>query len=92
MAKYLIEVPHEATKQACLHAIQTFLHTGSHFLTNADWGCKDNEHKAWFILDVKNKEQAKSIIPPAYRADAKVTLLSRFKREEIDEILREHAQ
>jgi len=92
MAKYLIEVPHEANEKACLHAIQTFLHTGSHFLTNAYWGCKDNEHKAWFILDVENKEQAKSVIPPAYRAEAKVTLLSKFRMEEIDEILHEHAQ
>ncbi len=91
MAKYLIEVPHEANEKACLQAIQIFLHTGSHFLTNADWGCKDNEHKAWFILDVENKEQAKEIIPPTFRAEAKVTLLTKFSMEEVEEILDEHA-
>jgi hypothetical protein len=90
MAKYLIEVPHEASEQACALAIQTFLHTGSHFLTNADWGCKDDEHKAWFMLDVDSKEQAKSVIPPGYRSDAKVTLLSRFRMEEVDEMLEDH--
>jgi len=38
MGKYLIEVPHEATKSACINAVRVFLQTGSHFLRQADWG------------------------------------------------------
>ena len=41
MTRYLIEVPHEGTKQACDQAIRVFMETGSHFVTNADWGCSD---------------------------------------------------
>ncbi|UCB46303.1 MAG: hypothetical protein JSV25_02445 [Spirochaetota bacterium] len=43
MARYLIEVLHEAQGAACARAIKTFLQSGSHFLMNADWGCMDGE-------------------------------------------------
>ncbi len=64
MEKYLIEVPHEASKSACLNAVRVFLQTGSHFLANADWGCHDGEHKAWLLVEVENKGQANQIVPP----------------------------
>lgn len=78
MAKYLIEVPHGADKRACEQAIQVFLQTGSHFLTHAEWGCLDGEHKAWIIADVGNKQEAQFIIPPIFRSSAKITLLTTF--------------
>jgi hypothetical protein len=60
MAKYLIEVPHEANKTACFRAAQTLHKTGSHFLTNADFGCLDGEHKAWITVDVPDKESQRT--------------------------------
>ena len=90
MAKFLIEVPHEADKVACARAIQVFLTSGSHFLTNADWGCADGEHKAWIVLDVESKEDARSIVPPSFRPQAKIVKLSRFTMREVDEITRQH--
>jgi len=84
MERYLIEVPHEATESACNNAVRIFLQTGSHFLRQADWGCHDGEHKAWLIVDVENKESARQILPPAYRSEAKIVLLSRFDKEEIE--------
>jgi len=53
MSRFLIEAPHEGTKQACELAVQTFLKTGSHFMTNADWGCSDGEHKAVRIIQLE---------------------------------------
>jgi hypothetical protein len=90
MARFFIEVPHEAEKVACARAVEIFLKTGSHFLTNADWGCLDGDHKAWIIVDVENREEARCILPPAYRSQAKVVSLNRFSIEEIDEILSHH--
>jgi hypothetical protein len=91
MARYLIEVPHKAEKVACAQAIKIFMSTGSHFLSNADWGCMDGEHKAWIILnDVESKEEARSILPSAYRSQAKIMTLSKFTMEEVDEILLQH--
>ena len=91
MARFLIEVPHKAEKVACAQAIKVFLSTGSHFLTNADWGCMDGEHKAWIIMDdIESKEEARSILPSAFRSQAKIMMLSKFTMNEIDEILQQH--
>ncbi len=82
MKKFLIEVPHEATKEACDHAIQVFKESGSHFLTHADWGCKDNVHKAWIIVDVEGKHDAENIVPPYFRETASIVELMRLSSEE----------
>ena len=78
MARYLGEVPHDNRKEACEMAVRAFLETGSHFVTGADWGCSDGEHKAWMIVDVGSKDEALSILPPLFRNSAKVTSLERF--------------
>jgi hypothetical protein len=90
MSRFLIEVPHEPDQLACARAVQVFLKTGSHFLTHADWGCLDGDHKAWFIAKVEDKDEARSIVPPPFRHQAKITRLNCFTMEEIDEILYHH--
>ncbi len=90
MARFLVEVPHDPERVACARVVQIFLKTGSHFLTHADWGCKDGEHKAWFIADAGSKEDARSIVPPSLRPQAKIVQLNYFTLEEIDAILRHH--
>ena len=85
MARFLIEVPHGATKEACMVAIKVFLQTGSHFLTHADWGCEDGEHKAWIIADVASKEEARFIVPPIFRTIAKITQLKTFTAKDLVE-------
>ena len=85
MARFHIEVPHKAV--SCGRAAEIFLNAGSHFLTHADWGCKDGEHKAWIIAEVENKDDARSILPPVVRPQAKITRLNYFS---IDEILSHH--
>lgn len=90
MERFLIEVPHEAEEVACARVVQTFLRTGSHFLTRADWGCKDGDHKAWIIVEVESKEVARSIVPPDFRSQAKIVGLNRFTMEEIDELMLHH--
>jgi hypothetical protein len=66
--------------------------TGSHFLTHADWGCLDGEHVGRIIVDVESKEEARAIVPPAYRSQARIVQLNKFTLEEIDEILRHHEE
>jgi hypothetical protein len=83
MAKFLIEVPHGADKASCDQAIQIFLQTGSHFLTHADWGCLDGEHKAWIIADVPTRDDAIMILPPAFRSSAKITRLTTFTSKDL---------
>ena len=90
MPRFLIEVPHEARKEACDRAVRVFLETGSHFMTNADWGCSDGEHKAWFVVDVDTREEAKQILPPSFRLQAKIIELTRFTLADLDTSLGYH--
>jgi hypothetical protein len=89
-SRFLIEVPHEPTVASCVQAVLTLLETGSHFCTHADWGCKDGEHKAWMIVEVGSKDEARGIVPPAFRAQARVVQLNSFSMPEIKEIMRVH--
>jgi hypothetical protein len=91
MPKYYIEIPHEADKVACLKAIKVLKETGSHFLTNACYGCKDGDHTARIIIDLDSKEQAMMVIPRAYRSKAFIVQLSSFSLEEVDNMLKYHA-
>lgn len=90
MARFLIEVPHEGTARDCVRAVEVFHRTGSHFLTHADWGCKDGEHTAWLIVDVGTKEEARNVVPAEYRSKARVVGLNAFTREDLEAIQRQH--
>lgn len=90
MARFFIEVPHEAEAVACARAIKILLQSGSHFVTHAEYGCGDGVHKAWIMVDMESKEAARAIIPPAYRSQARIVQLTKFTLPEINDILRHH--
>ena len=90
MTKFLIEVPHETEKVACALAVRILLTTGSHFLTHADFGCLDGEHKARITVEGESKEEVRSILPPTYRSQAKIVKLNKFTLEGIEELRRQH--
>ena len=92
MPKSLIEVPHAEKLLACAQVIERFLNYGSHFATQADWGCKDGVHKAGITIETESKEDARNILPPAYRAQATIVQLNKFSMDEIDEILLHHGK
>jgi hypothetical protein len=90
MARFLIEVPHDAEPGECARAVQFFLRSGSHFMTHADWGCMDGVHKAFIVVEVDTKEEAMSVVPPVFRPHANIVELNKFTTEEIEELLRRH--
>ena len=92
MPKFLIEVPHDADPEECKRAIRIFLRTGSYFLSHADWGCMDGNHKAWIIIDVDNKDEARGILPPAFRSRASIVGLNKFKMGENEAVLAHQQQ
>jgi hypothetical protein len=89
-ARFLIEVPHEEATLACARAVEVFLTSGSHFLSHADWGCYDGEHKAWITIEADSKDEARHVVPPAFRAQAKIVKLNAFTMKEIEGILERH--
>jgi hypothetical protein len=91
MPRFYIEVPHEADKVSCLKAIKVLMETGSHFLTNAEYGCLDGDHTARIIVELDSKEEALMVVPPAYRANTRVVRLSTFDLEKVDRMLKLHS-
>jgi hypothetical protein len=90
MPRFFVEVPHENTREACDKAIEVFRNSGSHFLTNAEWGCHDGEHKAWFMLELDDKETVKELLPPLFRRDAKIVEIVKFNNQTMVETKDEH--
>lgn len=90
MGRFLIEVSHEATLGECGRAIELLFKSGSHFVSEADYGCPDGVHKGWIVVDVDTKEEAYAIVPPAYRSRATIVRLTKFTIEDIGTILAQH--
>ena len=90
MARFLIEVPHESEMVACARAVQLLLQTGSHFLTHADFGCRDDDHRAWIVVETASKEEARGVLPPAFRGQARITGLNKFSLAELKDLLEHH--
>jgi hypothetical protein len=90
MSRFLIELPHEADGKTCAHFVKLMLTSGSHFLTHAEWGCMDGEHSGWIIVEMDTKEEARSILPPPFRAQAKIVALNLFTVAQMDGILDGH--
>jgi len=87
MPKFFIEIPHGEDKVDCLKAIRILQESGSHFLTNAEYGCIDNDHTARLFIEVDKKEDAVNIVPAGYRRDAKVVETRRFLPEKVKKSL-----
>lgn len=92
MARFLIEVPHEATTKECALAAKILISTGSQYLAQADFGCLDGEHKAWIVVEVADRKEAQFIVPPLFRPRAKIVQLNKFSLGELDEILECHEE
>jgi hypothetical protein len=90
MPRFLMEVPHESDPVSCARANKVLLESGSHFLTHADFGCTDGVHKAWIIVDVDSKDEARHILPLAYRSQASIVQLTKFGLKELDDFIRRH--
>jgi hypothetical protein len=86
MSRFLLEVPHEENLVSCEKAVRILLSTGSHFLTHAHFGCHDGVHKAWIIVDMDSKEEARGIIPTEYRNQSLVVKLTQFSLNKLNNI------
>lgn len=90
MARFLIEVPHSGTTLDCARTVEVFLRTGSHFLSHADWGCRDGDHRAWIVLEAESREEARKVIPSIFQAQAKIVQLNAFTMMDIEHLLHQH--
>lgn len=83
MTRYLIELPHGDERLACIKALRAIHEYGSHFVTQAHWGCRDGVHSGWMIAELPSREEAMLMVPPQFRNDARIVKLNFFTPEEI---------
>jgi len=66
------------TAEDCRNAVKYFAEFHSGYITHFEWGCKDNDHKAYAIIEAESHEHAKMVVPPLLREKAKVVKLTYF--------------
>jgi len=76
MDRYMIISGH--TAEDCRRAVKYFADFHAGYITHFEWGCKDNDHNAYAIIEAESHEQAMLVVPPLFRDKAKVTKLVRF--------------
>ena len=77
MDRYMVISHH--TLEDCRMAIEHFSDYHATFLTHFEWGCKDNDHNAYAIVEAESHEQAKMAVPPLFRDKTKVIKLTHIK-------------
>ena len=75
MQRYIIESPHPVEK--CDQVIQDLHASG--YLHQFDWGCKDNDHTGWAIVEAESLEHAKQMVPWYLRDQARIVKLVKFE-------------
>ena len=77
MDRYIVRSEH--TAEECRAAIKHFREYHQGYLNNFEWGCYDNDHTAYLILEADSHEQAMLSVPPLFRSKTKVVKLTHFK-------------
>jgi len=75
MNRYVIESPHPPEK--CDQVLRDLNAAG--YLHFFEWGCKDNDHTGWAILEAESTEHARQIVPWYLRDQARIVRLVKFE-------------
>jgi hypothetical protein len=76
MERFIVISPH--TAEDCKMAVYQFREYNAGFLTHFEWGCLDNDHTAYAIIDAESHENAKMTVPPMLRNTTKVVKVIHF--------------
>jgi hypothetical protein len=77
MNRYLVISGH--TAEDCRQAVKYFADFHGGYITHFEWGCKDNDHNAYAIIEAESHEQAIMSVPPLLRRKARVIRLTYFR-------------
>ena len=76
MDRYLIESAHTDTN--CEQVVRDVFAAG--YLHFFEWGCKDNDHTAWAIVEAESKEHARQMVPWYLRESARIVKVVQFHK------------
>lgn len=80
MDRYIVISEH--TAEDCRLAVKHFIHYHASFLTHFEWGCYDNDHHAYAIIEAESHENALMSVPPLFREKAKAIKVVYFTPRE----------
>jgi hypothetical protein len=75
MERFMIESPHLV--EECDRVLQDLHASG--YLHHFEWGCKENDHTGWAIVEAENIEHARQIVPWYVRGKARIVRLVKFE-------------
>ena len=81
MARFLVHVPH--APEDCVKALDSVLGHSDALLSRFDWGCKDDEHVGWTVMEALDGATALMMLPSHIRDEARATRLTKFTVEEV---------
>ncbi len=82
MNRYIVISSH--TAEDCRMAVNQFREYNAGFLTRFEWGCKDNDHTAYAMIEAEDHENAKLTVPAFFRDKTRVVMLTNFDPAEQD--------
>lgn len=82
MEQYMVESNHSADN--CELVIKETHAIG--YLHHFKWGCADDVHTGWAILEAENRDQALMSVPSIVRDQARAVRLVKFGRKEASEL------
>ena len=85
MERFLVISNH--TVEDCKLAIKYFSEYNATYLTHFDWGCFDNDHNAYAIIEADNHEQARMSVPPMLRNKSKVIKVTHLSPKQMKDII-----
>jgi hypothetical protein len=83
MPRFLIQLTHSDEHAACVKALRAIEQYGSHFVTQANWGCKAGIHSGWLIAELPSRNEAMLMVPPEFRDEARIVELNQFTPQDI---------
>jgi hypothetical protein len=76
MSHFMVMSAH--TAEDCRMAVKHFREHHAQFLTHFEWGCYDNDHTAYAMVDAATHEEAKMTVPPLFRDKTRVVKVVSF--------------
>ena len=80
MDTYLVISEH--TVEECSRALQYFHEYHEGYLTKFWWGCADNDHTGYAIIEAETHDHAKMAVPPLVREKTRTVKLVHFNQME----------
>lgn len=83
MNRYMVISGHTAEEYR--QAVKYFAEFYAGYIAHYEWGCKDNDHNAYAIIEADSHEEAKMTVPPLFRDKARVIKLTYFYPKKLGE-------